>query len=102
MNWSKYKPVNVQAVDMCAAVIFAHRQKFIPIKAVHLLPRMYEQFQYWLQKQLGRDLEKDEKMEFDSVQIEKGFSGQSTPIVVELWDNNFNMGEVLKTIGAKA
>lgn len=96
MNWKEYRPVNVQAVDMSAAVIFAHRQKMIPIKAIHLLPRMYEQFQWWLQKQLGRDLEEGEKMQFDGVYIEKGYKAQSTPIVIELWENNFNIHEALK------
>ena len=98
VNWREYKPVGVQAVDMCASVIFTHRQKFIPIKAVHLFPRMYEQFQAWLQKAMGRELEDGEKMEFDGVYIEKGYAGQTTPIVVELWDNNFNMGEALSAM----
>jgi hypothetical protein len=88
MNWK----------DMCASVIFSHRVKDIPLKALHLLPKMYEQFQWWTQKQLGRELNEDEQMEFDGVHIEKGYKGQSTPIVVELWDNNFNMQQALKQI----
>lgn len=96
VNWSEYKPVGVQAVDMCASVIFTHRRKFIPIKAIQLWPRMYEQFQSWLQKTMGRELEDGEKMEFDGVHIEKGHSAQTTPIVVELWDDNFNIHEAMK------
>jgi hypothetical protein len=94
MNWKEYKSQNVQAVDMTASVIFAHRQKFIPIRAVHLTPRMYEQFQSWVHSNLGRELELGELMEFDSVKIEKGYAGQSTPIVVELWEENFNINQV--------
>lgn len=96
MNWREYKPQGVQAVDMSASVIFAHRQKDIPVKAIHLLPRMYEQFQDWIQRKMERDLEPDEKLEFDGVHIEKGHAQQSTPIVVELWDNNFNMAQALR------
>ena len=102
MDWSKYKPVGVQAVDMCASVIFTHRKKGLPIKAIHLLPRMHEQFQWWTQNQLGRELNPDEKMTMDGVYIEKGYARQTTPVVVELWDNNFNMAEAMKELKIKA
>lgn len=98
MNWKEYKTQGVQSVDMCASVIFAHRHKDIPLKALHLLPRMFEQFQSWVHKKLGRELDNEEIMEFDGVHILKGHAGQSTPIVVELWDNNFNMATALKQI----
>lgn len=98
MDWTKYKSQGVQAVDMSASIIFAHRAKNVPIKAIHLLPRMYEQFQAWLQRTMGRELQDGEKMEFDGVHIEKGNAAQSTPIVVELWDNNFNIHSALKQI----
>lgn len=87
-NWSQYERQNVQAVDMCASCIFTHRQKLIPIKAIHLYPKMYEQFKQWLGKKRGSEIGDDERMEFDSVEICKGYAGQSTPMVVELWEAN--------------
>lgn len=102
MDWKKYKPVGVQSVDMCASVIFAHRQKAIPIKAVHLLPRMHEQFQWWTQNQLGRELNPDEKMTMDGVYIEKGYARQTTPVVVELWEEGVNVHSLIRDIKAKA
>lgn len=86
INWKEYKPVGVQAIDMSASVIFAHRLKAIPLKALHLLPRMYAQFKKWTELELGRELMDDEKMEMDGVYIELGSQQQSTPILVELWE----------------
>ena len=96
MNWKEYKTQGVQAVDMCAACIFAHRLKSQPIKAIHLLPRMYDQFKQWTERKLGRELEDGELLEFDSVKIEKGYKGQSTPLVIEMWENDFNIHAVMK------
>jgi hypothetical protein len=89
-DWSKYQRQHVQAVDMVAATIFANRVKYIPVKAVHLWPSMYDQFRAWAEKLIGRELEPDEHLEFDTVYIEKGTRSQSTPIVVEVWDNGIN------------
>jgi hypothetical protein len=87
MNWKNYKPQNVQAVDMCAATIYTHREKLIPIKAIHLLPRMFEQFKRWTEKQLGRELNEGEGLQFDDVNIELGTASQSTPLLIELWNS---------------
>jgi hypothetical protein len=84
-NWKQYKQQHVQVVDMCAATIFAHRQKMLPLRAIHLLPRMYEQFRAWAEKHLGRELAEGEGIEFDSVHIERGSASQSTPLVIELY-----------------
>lgn len=84
-DWQQYQRQHVQAVDMVAAVIFAHRAKNIPIKAVHLTPQMHGQFKQWVERNLQRELEEGEKMEFDSVNVEEGSRGQSTPILIELW-----------------
>jgi len=87
-NWKEYPRQHVQAVDMCAACIFTHRVKFIPIKAIHLYPNMYEQFKQWAGKMRGSEIEDDERLEFDSVEICKGYAGQSTPMVIEVWEQN--------------
>jgi hypothetical protein len=92
MNWKKYKPVNVQAVDMCAATIFTHREKMIPIKAIYLLPRMYGQFKQWAEKQHGKEIQ-DEILEFDTVQILQGKPNQSTPLLIQLWEQNPLVGK---------
>lgn len=75
----------MQAVDMCAACIATHRDKMLPIKAIHLLPRMYDQFKDWTQKNLNRELAEGEKISFDDVYIEKGTASQSTPLLIEMW-----------------
>lgn len=90
IDWKNYKPVGVQSVDMCASVIFGNRVKSIPIKAVHLLPRMYGQFKLWAEKNLERELLPDEKLEFDGVYIEEGSDQQTTPLLVELWEQHAN------------
>lgn len=87
-DWKAYKRQHVQSVDMCAAAIFAHRQKYIPIRAIYLWPSMYEQFKSWTQKNLGRDLEPEEKMQFDDVYIERGDPNQRTPLLIQLWENS--------------
>lgn len=98
INWAKYEKQNVEAVDMCAAVIFAHRAKYIPIKAIHLRPKMYSEFKSWAQKNLGRDLESHEKLEFDSVHIELGTSRQASQLLIELWEKNFNINAQMQLI----
>jgi len=85
LNWKEYTTQGVKSVDMCAVTIFTHRQKGIPIKAIHLQPRFFEQFAGWAQKKMGRDLLPDEKLQFDEVNIELGDRLQSTPLLIELW-----------------
>jgi hypothetical protein len=89
-NWKEFKGTGCQAVDMCAATIYAHRIKNVPIKAVHILPRMYGQYQQWADIQMkklgGRRLTDEDALCFDGVYIEKGSDIQSTPIVIELWE----------------
>ena len=87
INWKEYKAVNVQAVDMCASCIFSHRIKNMPIKAIHLLPRMYDQFKQYVERELERELTPDDGLEFDGVYIERGSQQQSTPLLVELWES---------------
>ena len=48
---------------------------------------MYEQFQSWVQRNLNRELEQGEGMQFDDVNIEKGDKRQVTPILIELWES---------------
>ena len=84
-NWNEYTRQYVQAVDMCAACIFSHRQRMIPIRAIHLLPNMYGQFKLWTEKNLGRELLPEEELQFDDVKIALGDSKQKTPLLVELW-----------------
>ena len=91
-NWDEFKGTGCQAVDMCAAVIYAHRKKRVPIKACHILPRMYGQYQQWanieINKLGGRPLTEEDPLQFDGVNIEKGSQSQSTPIVIELWEQD--------------
>jgi hypothetical protein len=87
VNWKEWKGVGVQSVDMCASTIFTHRVKKLPIKAIHLLPRMYGQFQLWAERAMGKKLEEDQQLEFDGVYIECGESTQKTPLLIELWEN---------------
>ena len=87
INWKEWKAVGVQSVDMCASVIFTHRVKRLPIKAIHLLPRMYGQFQLWTERTMGKELEEGQQLEFDGVYIEKGQDDQKTPLLIELWEN---------------
>lgn len=84
-NWKDFTPTNNTVVDMCAAIILEHRVKMLPIKAIHLRPVHYFEFESWLKKQIQRDLDKDEKMEFDGVYIEKGDNRQASRFLVELW-----------------
>ena len=85
INWSTYTRTYVQAVDMCAAGILAHRLKQLPLKAIYLWPDMYKQFKGYVEKNLGRELTPGEKLEFDGVYIEEGTRSQSTPLLMELW-----------------
>lgn len=84
-QWKDYERQHVQAVDMCAAAIVAHRVKNIPLKAIHLWPDMYKQFKGWTEKNLKRELQDGEQMEFDGVNIEMGTKQQKTPLLLELW-----------------
>jgi hypothetical protein len=87
-DWNTYKATGIQAVDMCAAAIFSHRKQSLPLKAIHLWPDMYKQFLGWTEKNLKRELEKDEKMEFDGVFIEMGTRSQSTPLLLEMYTSD--------------
>jgi len=87
MNWEQYERQYVQAVDMCAAAIFVNRVKFIPVKAIYLWPLMYEQFKWWAEKKMKREIMPEEGLEFDGVRIEKGDKSQATPLLIELWDS---------------
>jgi hypothetical protein len=86
INWKEWKGTGVQAVDMCASAILSHRIKYLPLKAIHLLPNMYDQFRLWLEKKSGKELEEGQGIQFDSVNIERGQAQQSTPLLLELWD----------------
>ncbi len=98
MNWANYQKQNVAAVDMSAAIVAAHRTQILPIKAIHLRPKQYEEFKSWLQTNLKRDLREDEKMELDGVYIEKGSGRQHSTYLVELWEQHFNIQEQIKNI----
>jgi len=98
MNWAQYTKQNNEAVDMCAAIIFAHRAKYLPIKAIHLAPTEYSEFASWAQKNLQRDLLKDEKLSFDAVNIELGTRSQANKFLVEMWENDFNIHAQMKNI----
>jgi hypothetical protein len=87
IDWKTFKATGVQAVDMCANTIYVNRRNYIPVKAIHLVPRLYGQFRLWTEKNIKRELNEDEGIEFDGVYIEKGTDSQSTPLVVELWAN---------------
>ncbi len=84
-DWNTWQSTHIKAVDLCASIIYQHRQREIPLKALHLWPDMYNQFQGWTEKNLGRELAEREKMEFDGVYIERGTRWQSTPALIELW-----------------
>ena len=101
MNWKEYKPTGVQAVDMCAAAIYAHRIKSLPLKAIHLWPDMYKQFLGWAEKNAGRELEPGEGLEFDTVHIEMGARSQSTPLVLEMYSSNKVVTDYDKWIAKK-
>lgn len=97
-DWKQYKSQGVQAVDMCAASIALHREKMLPIKAIHLLPSMYAQFKNWLEKTMERELLADEKMQFDDVYIELGDRTQSTPLLIEMYLDQKELQSHLKLI----
>jgi hypothetical protein len=86
INWKEWKGTGVQSVDMVASAIFTHRLKYLPIKAIHLLPNMYDQFRLWLEKKSGKELEDGQGMQMDSVAIERGSVTQSTPLLIQLWE----------------
>ena len=85
MDWSEWKNTGVEAVDLCASIIYQHLQARKPLKAIHLWPNMYKQFKGWTEKNLGRELEENEGLQFDSVNIEMGERGQKTPALIEPW-----------------
>lgn len=84
-DWSKYTIQNVVPVDMCAAIIMEHRAHTKPIKAIHLRPHEYQEFKTWLCRQLGRELNAGEKMQFDDVYIEQGDKHQVSRFLIEMW-----------------
>lgn len=84
-DWKNYTQQHIPAVDMSAAIIFAHRAKNLPIKAIHLRPKLYGEFKKWVEKNVGRELTGEEKLEFDSVNIELGTGRQKSQLLVELW-----------------
>ena len=53
---------------------------------------MYGQYQQWanieMNKLGGRPLTEEDPLQFDGVNIEKGSQSQSTPIVIELWEQD--------------
>jgi hypothetical protein len=87
INWKEYTAQGVQSVDMCAAAIYSHRLKNIPIKAIHLMPRMFGQFKQWMEKKAGRELTDEDNFQMDGVNIECGNQQQTTPLLIELWEN---------------
>lgn len=96
MDWTKYTIQNIRAVDMCAATIAAHRANQMPIKAIHLIPEYYKEFESWTQKNLNRDLLRDEKMQFDDVYIERGDKRQKSALLIELWVSKEELDKFMK------
>lgn len=86
-NWQQYTRQYNKAVDMVAASIAIHRDRMIPVKAIHLTPEYYSLFKIWVEKKMGRELQEGEKFEFDTVNIELGTTAQRTPLLIELWSD---------------
>ena len=95
-DWSSYKPQGVTSVDMAASIIVAHRLKHVPIKTIHMIPRHYDTFRKWFEKVSGREHNPKETLTFDGVDIVCGTKYQNAAMLIELWENDFNIDKAVK------
>lgn len=87
-NFSQYQSSGNKAIDLCANVIGCARKNNQAVKALHLQKTYYEWFKSGVCVFLGRELMKDEKMQFDGVEIEMGSKIQTKPIIIEYYPKN--------------
>ena len=84
-NFSDYEATHNKAIDFCANLIAAARKQNTPVKALHLKPSYYEWFKSGVQILMNKDLLPEEKMQFDSVDIELGTVFQTKMVVIEYY-----------------
>lgn len=84
-NFSEYQPTGCTPIDECANLIACAREARQPLKSITLKPLYYEWFKSGLQTLMNKPLQDGEKMEFDSVNIEKGSKFQSKQYVLEYY-----------------
>lgn len=81
-DYSDYERTHVQAVDFVAQVVGYHRHKLIPVKAIYLKKRLYDQFFAWVlakscemygkkdgEEKIFDTIASGRALEFDSVDI---------------------------------
>lgn len=72
------------AVDQVASCILWHRERGIAIRQIDLKPAAYELFRRWVQGQMGKDYNPEQKFEFDKVKIELGSVFQTKDVLPQL------------------
>jgi hypothetical protein len=88
INWKKYDPTkHPNTFNVVAAAIAHHREKFLPLKTIYLLPSWYDKFLFYFEKKLYKKTIDGLKLEFDGVNIEKGMFTQKAPLTFEYWEN---------------
>ena len=81
-NYKEYTPCGVRAVDAVVACVYAHRKLNKPLKALHLKPQAYNQFEHYFAKLRQND---DDGFLFDGVNIERGSVLQVADILPEFY-----------------
>lgn len=82
-----YKSVGNKAIDAVASCICWHRERKIALKAIFLTEIYYDWFRAGIEVLNGGPLQEGQQMTFDAVNIEKGSSFQSKPILPQRWDD---------------
>ena len=84
-DYSRFQASGNKAIDFCANIIGCARNNQQAIKALHLQKQYYEWYKSGVKILLNRDLEPDEKFQFDGVDIELGGRFQNKPVVIEYY-----------------
>lgn len=83
----KFESTGNGAIDLCMNIIYAARQHNMPLKALHLNKAHYEWFIGGVHVLMGRELEPGELPMLDGVNIEKGETFQTKPVVAEYYED---------------
>ena len=82
-----YKATGNKAIDAVASCIMWHRKRRLALKAIYLKPMYYDWFKRGVEILQGRELLEGELLNMDAVNIEKGSTFQSKPILPKLWND---------------
>lgn len=86
-DWNSLQRTGNPAVDMVADHVFYYRRILKPIKSIVLSPRCYAKFIEFVKRNMP-EFDYSQKLEFDSVDIEKGSPLMIKDLMIgEFWDN---------------